>query len=51
MNYCNGDVYKGEWLNGMAHGYGVYTQTNGYKYEGDWVYNQKDGQGHETIPG
>ncbi len=42
--------YKGEYLNGMRHGYGVMTYLNGGVYEGQWSYNKQNGQGTYTFP-
>ena len=30
---CNGDVYEGDWLDNMKHGYGIYRFSNGDIYE------------------
>lgn len=35
MDYANGDVYEGEWVNGKRHGKGVlFYQKDGNRYEG-----------------
>ena len=42
-----GDSYIGEWDNGRAVGYGVFTWGNGDKYEGEWANSLKHGKGHD----
>ncbi len=37
IEYENGDVYKGETLNGMRNGKGKLTCADGKVYEGEWV--------------
>ena len=40
-NYSNGDVYEGEWKDGMPwNGQGKMTESDGSVYEGEW----KDGK-------
>ena len=37
MNFTvDGDVYKGEWANNKANGYGVYIYKDGATYDGYW---------------
>ena len=37
MTYANGDIYQGEWVNGKAHGVGVFVDKEDQTiYEGDW---------------
>jgi hypothetical protein len=44
--YCNGDVYKGEWRNNYVHGKGIMNYANnGDVYEGHWKNNEKHGKG------
>ncbi|UJR08359.1 hypothetical protein I4U23_012630 [Adineta vaga] len=43
--YPNGDVYEGELMNGLYHGYGVYVWKNHDRYEGMWQNNRREGQG------
>ena len=31
------DIYSGEWIDGKAHGYGYYCNSNGTTYKGYWV--------------
>jgi hypothetical protein len=40
-----GDVFEGEWLNGLFHGLGTYTHTNGNKYVGMHQDGNRDGNG------
>jgi hypothetical protein len=35
------NVYKGLFLNGKRHGYGVFQYANGSKYDGEWSENLK----------
>lgn len=46
--YPTGDVYEGEFVNGLYHGYGIYTWTNGNRYEGMWKNNRREGEGTWT---
>jgi len=40
----NGDIYKGQFKDDKAEGYGVYTQAeNGLKYEGQWKNDKQHG--------
>ena len=32
----NGDVYEGEYVDGLKEGFGVYRWASGSKYEGNW---------------
>lgn len=45
MWYDNGDIYKGDWVNGERHGHGIYTFSNGAVYDGDYVHDDRDGEG------
>lgn len=38
-------VYEGEWRNGLRHGYGSETCTNGQKYVGEWKEGKYHGYG------
>jgi hypothetical protein len=40
-----GDVYEGEFRNGIPNGQGTYTSTNGSRYVGGWKDGANDGQG------
>lgn len=46
-----GERGEGEWRNGKANGYVVYTWMNGNRYEGEWRDNRKSGYGVLTTPG
>jgi len=52
LQYFNGDLYEGYWLNpqGCPHGYGTYTWQDGLKYEGSWRKGLKHGYGSQTYP-
>lgn len=39
--------YLGEWRNGLYHGYGVFTSTNGSRYVGEWRDGRRHGYGIE----
>lgn len=44
MTYPNGDIYNGEFLDGLRDGLGVMTSANGsYIYEGRWCHDKKHG--------
>lgn len=44
----NGDIYHGEWLNGKAHGQGVFIQYgNNSMYDGEWHQDEMHGFGTE----
>lgn len=37
MTYANGDIYQGDWVNGKAHGVGVFVDKEDQTiYEGAW---------------
>lgn len=40
----------GEWLDGKAHGYGEYCNSNETTYKGYWVADRQHGEGLETWP-
>ena len=40
-----GEVYDGDWLNGMANGQGKLVWPDGGVYEGEWKDGMRDGQG------
>jgi hypothetical protein len=48
MRYANGDEYNGEWIDGVKHGFGVYTMSDKSKYEGSWVNDDREGFGEFT---
>lgn len=47
MTHANGDIYQGEWLNGKAHGTGVFCDNKGSLYEGQWMNDLQHGHGLE----
>ena len=48
--YKSGALYKGDWLGGFRHGYGVMTWEEGLVYEGEWNYGFAEGKGKLTYP-
>lgn len=44
-NFQNGDVYFGEWKEGLMHGYGGYIYFNGNQYFGEFRNHQRNGSG------
>lgn len=46
--HCDGNFFKGEWIDNEANGYGRSLHMNGHRYEGNWKDNLPDGQGKET---
>lgn len=38
-------IYKGEWKNNKANGYGILTHHDGDIYKGDWVDDRAHGKG------
>ncbi len=45
MVYIEGDIYDGEWKNGLRNGKGTYTWNSGAKYVGDFVDDVREGKG------
>ena len=43
--YAHGGTYKGEWLGGFRHGYGVLEFPSSSVYEGEWHYGLPLGYG------
>jgi hypothetical protein len=41
MEYENGDVYDGKWVNDMRDGFGIMKFKSGDTYEGDWKLDKK----------
>lgn len=46
----NGDVYAGEWKQGLMHGQGQYTYKSGAVYSGSFKKGKLDGQGTMRYP-
>lgn len=40
-----GDVYDGEWSNGLRHGLGILRYSNGDMYDGEWENDKMNGMG------
>lgn len=40
-----GSIYKGEWIGGFRHGYGIMMWPNHCRYEGYWSYGVPYGEG------
>jgi hypothetical protein len=43
--YTSGNVYSGEWVNGMMQGFGKMVYADGSSYEGTWSNNLMHGDG------
>ena len=41
-------IYKGDWVQGVRHGNGLYETEDGQEYEGQWVNDQRHGFGRLT---
>lgn len=41
--------YKGQYVRGKRHGYGVMTYKDGSAYDGDWVENERNGTGCQSF--
>jgi hypothetical protein len=48
VEYPNGDVYDGGYVEGKQHGIGKATYANGYVYQGGWLQGKQHGQGKLT---
>ena len=58
MVFSDGDVYDGEWKDGMRHGKGRMTYSDGDIYDGEWMEDKGHGQctyirhdGHKYVGG
>eukprot|EP00943_MAST-04B_sp_MAST-4B-sp1_P009332 g9332.t1 len=45
LSYPNGEIYEGQFYNGMRHGLGTCIYANGDMYEGEWSEGQCHGEG------
>lgn len=45
MEYSNGDIYEGVWLDGYRSGYGEYIFSDGSTYIGEWLNDNFNGEG------
>lgn len=43
--WSNGEVYDGEWYQGLKHGYGIWKGIMGDSYIGEWKNSRADGYG------
>lgn len=50
QTFDNGDVYKGNFKDGLKHGKGILTTRNNRSYEGDWKNDKPHGFGINTFP-
>lgn len=46
--WSNGEVYDGEWYQGLKHGYGIWKGVLGDSYIGEWKNSRADGYGVHT---
>jgi hypothetical protein len=52
MKFPNGDIYDGEFMNGLMHGNGKYTSAKDNRvYNGEWWGGEKNGKGEITEEG
>lgn len=45
MQYYNGDVYEGTWMENTRSGFGKLRSSNGEEYEGHWLDDERHGRG------
>ena len=45
LQYADGSIYKGEFVNGEKHGSGSFKNAYGMFYEGEWKNDMKHGEG------
>jgi len=45
----SGDVYEGNFKDGIYHGKGIYIFKNGDKHEGEWIYGKRNGKFKRTL--
>ena len=49
LTYENGDVYEGNFVDGVFEGQGVFTSHSGWIYKGEFKNGQPDGEGVLTA--
>lgn len=37
FTHVDGDIYDGDWKDGVAEGFGIFYYKNNGKYEGEWL--------------
>jgi hypothetical protein len=47
LRYANGDVYKGEFKDGVRNGFGKFRHSDGNYYEGEYQDDKKHGHGRQ----
>lgn len=45
----DGSYYRGDWMQNVRHGNGVYVTADGIKFEGQWICDVKHGNGRLTY--
>ena len=50
QTFGNGDIYKGDFLNGKKHGQGLLTTRSDRTYNGGWENDVPHGYGENTFP-
>ena len=45
MQFSNGAIYQGQWLQGKKHGQGVESYPDGSEYTGKFANNEREGFG------
>ena len=48
--FDNGDIYEGDFKDGLKHGKGTLKTRNNRSYEGDWENDKPHGFGINTFP-
>ncbi|HEM4882923.1 TPA: hypothetical protein U1138_001999 [Streptococcus suis] len=51
LTFDNGDVYEGQFKNGIFHGQGTYTSASGWVYTGQFKNGYANGKGKLTTEG
>jgi len=50
LKLANGNLYDGQWINGLKNGRGVYLDAaTRVIYSGEWNEGKKDGQGYLKL--